>query len=123
MKTLYSGFRDIGVIGDVICKLSEMDVLPTVKPEQMVHINPSDYITSLIENDSVELLIIDLDTFGVDKTRFLIFLTTCFKPQTPLVLVTERTLSQADHRLLYTGGVLGIIEQGSSLNAPQLACA
>ena len=119
LKTLYSGFRDIGVIGDVIYKWGEMGVLSVVKPEQIVHINPTDYITNLIANDSVELFIIDPDTIGVDKTGFLIFLTTCFRPQTPLVLVTERTLSVAEHCLLYTGGVLGIIE----LNTPQLACA
>lgn len=122
IKTLHSGFRDIGVIGDVTRKFGEMNVFPAVKPEQIVHINPADYIASLIENNSVELLVIDLDTLGVDKAGFLIFLATCLRPQTPLVLVTKRTLSVAEHRLLYTRGVLGIIELGGSLTTPQLAC-
>lgn len=123
IKTLTTGFQNIGVSGNVIDNWSAMNVLPTVQQEQIVHINPLDYVASITENNSVELLIIDLDTFGVDKSAFLIFLTSCFKPETPLVLVTEKTLSATDRKKLNTGRVLRIIELDNSLNTRQIACA
>lgn len=61
------------------------------------HLNPKVFIiTSFIEDNSKALLIIDLDA-GLDKTGFFVFLTNRLRPQTPLVLVTARTLLAGEH--------------------------
>jgi hypothetical protein len=121
MKSIYSGFHDIGVIGDVLSKWSDMGILPQMNTENIVRLDRGDYSAGITGSNSVDLIIIDLDAFGVEKVKFLIFLASCFTPQTPMVLLTEQTLAEPIRQQLYTGRVLGIIEMKSSIDEPAFA--
>ena len=123
MKPIYTGYRDIGVIGDVLSKWSAMDILPTMDMDNITRLDQDDYVAGVIGLKPVDLILMDLDAFGIEKARFLIFLTHCFSPQTPLVLITEKSLPEATRHSLCAGQVLGIIELKGSVGATVMTSA
>lgn len=121
IKSIYSGFHDIGVIGNVPSKWGSMDILPEIDNDNLVRLDSTDYTAGIVGSSCLDLIIIDLDAFGIEQAKFLIFLASCFTPQTPLVLLTEQCLAETTRRQLYTGRVLGIIEMKNPIDSPAMA--
>lgn len=123
MKTIYNGFRDVAVIGDAV-KHSDISILPQIDSNRVIQLNLADYIGGAVTTDAMDLIILDLDSIGLEKSKFLIFLVTCFIPQTPMVLVTGSQLSEFDHdAFMSSGQVLGIIELKNSIGSPGVMSA
>lgn len=118
LKSIYCGYSNIGVLGDVLSKWNAADLLPQMDTDNTIRLDQADDHDSGIAGfNQVDLIIIDLDTFGSDKAKFLIFLANCLTPKTPLVLVTEKNLEEPTRRCLLTGRVHSIIEKKSSIGS------
>lgn len=121
MKSIYEGFRDIGMIGEAGSQHDVGRIFSNSTGHNINHIDPSEIVTGCIDSRQLDLVIIDVDTLGVEKARNLIFIASCFIPQTPLVLTTKQKLTQATRRTLYNGRVLGLIEMNESPGVPAAA--
>lgn len=123
METIYSGFRNIGVIGDVQSKWDNMEAFVRTDDRTISHLCPSEIASACVSMRPLDLLIIDVDTLGIENSLNAIFLARCFIPNTPIVLITEKPLSQTTRKKLYDGQVLELFQLNNSNGIPAVACA
>lgn len=116
LSTIYGGYRNIKLIAQDSRELADIS--------GSTLIGRGSYMPHLLGTDvSADLLIIDLDAFGIEKTRCLIFLAYCFVPNTPLVIQTENALSASQRdNLMRTGSVLDVIESRDSASFCHACC-
>ncbi len=119
LTSIYCGFRNIAVIGDTRSRRSALDALPTMDGERVVQFTPPDFSSLKAKFGDIDLIIIDIDAFGLEKSKLYIFLASCLTPNTPLVLITKHYLEKSSRRCLLAGArVLGIIELNRSIDVP-----
>ncbi len=108
-RELYKEYRDIVIVGNHktvnnICRHLHI-------ARKNVHLlNRAIYVRTGLTARDPELIVIDIDTFGVDQTDYLVFLTSCFCPRVPLVLITDNTLTNpVRQKYLSNSAVLDVI--------------
>lgn len=104
LSTIYGGFRNIKLIAQ------DAHHLPNIDCSTLI--GSASYMPHLLGvNKSADLLIIDLDAFGFEKTRCLVFMACCFIPGTPLVIQAGSVIADSQrNELLRSGNVLDVIE-------------
>lgn len=71
----------------------------------------------LLRNSQADLLVVDVDSFGVDDASFLLFVAGIFSQELPVVLIVQEKVTKADRaRLLQADQVLDIITISDSLS-------
>lgn len=110
MKSIYKGFRNIKLIGNKRSDRRTMNVCGETSVGRIQRLEHCNFAQDVLGLDSADLLIIDIDSFGVDEVRYMIFLASCFSPDLPLVLITGNILSKLEKQyLMNTGRVLDVI--------------
>ena len=123
MESIYSGFRHIGVIGEVQSKWDDMEAFVKTDDRQINRLCPAEIASACVTTPPLDLLIIDVDTLGIENSLNAIFLARCFIPNTPIVLITEQPLSPPTRKKLHDGQVLELFQLNNSNGAPAYACA
>lgn len=104
LKTIYCGYERILVVSDHLSELRHISRLLEVSERQIHHADRSGYLAGQLVNDrSIDLLVIDVDSIGVDDAGYLHFLAICFLPNTPVLMVTSN-MSPADQECLMSSG-------------------
>lgn len=89
--------------------------LMNVASDQVQVVDRDKYLFNMhavMSGQYTDLLIIDIDSFGIDDACYLVFVASVFAPKVPVVLVTRNVLPDT-HRSRYlrsAAGVLDIIE-------------
>ncbi len=115
-------FKTIVVVSRIHEKISDYVELMNVDKHEVNLLDRSRYLITArnsCTNLHPDLLIVDIDAFGIYDTCYLVLIARIFMPGTPVVVTTRNTLPETTKfRYLHSVGVLDIVQlAGSSLPA------
>lgn len=91
---------------------------------QFLHINTSfinstnrlRFVQTGLVDETVDLLVIDIDSCGTTDASYLIFLATCLTPWRPIVLTTSRNLDRSTKQRYLSSGAMSVIQVTDDVN-------
>lgn len=108
LRTFYTGYENIVVLSDLLSAPRLASELLDVNEQQIVHATRADYLAyDLIRFDAVDLIMIDVDSVGVEDASYLYFLMACFQSSIPVVMMVSE-LSDAQEHCFLSSGVLKV---------------
>ena len=110
----YNNYRNIRVISDDHSSAEMLSNLLNVNINYIVSANRNDYLHNSNVSQRADLVVIDMDSLGITDTSYLCFIATCFRPATPVALVTSNKLSRNERDYFLSAGAYDIIPVSAS---------
>lgn len=108
LKTMYRGYQRIVLIGRSSNAVTHFSESVNIAEAQVKSIGPDDPTHHLGDKMNIDMVVIDVDSVGVDEAGYLHFLALCFQPETPVVMMGTN-ISPEEHQRFLASGVLEVV--------------
>lgn len=113
LRTIYCGYQNFLLVGQARSAVAHFSECANVSELQIQYTKPEFLAHHLPMRKIVDLLVIDVDSVGVDEAAYLHFLAFCIRPELPVVLMAADLNTEQQKRFM-SSGVLEILSGAST---------
>ena len=108
--------RNVCIVGENERNVRNFGRQLNIDAGHMCSTNRVGFIQTSLTDESIDMLVIDVDSLGIRDASYLIFLANCLTPWRPIVLITNQTLEHSVHQRYLSGGATAVIRLTDSSN-------
>lgn len=109
MENFTSNCRNVRVVGESPANVLNFSRLLKINTSHISSTNRLRFVQNSLVDETIDLLVIDIDSCGTTDASYLIFLAACLTPWRPVVLITSQTLDLPTHQRYLSGGAMAVI--------------